>query len=428
MNPKITAIAAVLALGAGLTACGGGAGSAKAATTAHGPIKIWYSNNPQEIAWGKQAVAAWNAAHPGERVPAEEIPTGKSSEEVIGAAITAGTEPCLIFNTSPASVPQFQQQGGLVPLSDFPDGASYIEARTGSRAAQYKSPDGKFYQLPWKANPVMIIYNRKEFAKAGIDANNPPLKTYDQFLATAGKLVSSHAAKYAIYPAPTSEFYQSWFDFYPMYIAESGGKQLVEKGKATFDSAAGDAVAQFWRTLYAKNLAGKEQYNGDAFGDGTAAMATVGPWAIANYQNKVDWGVVPVPTSQGTPAGQVQTFPDAKNAAMYASCKNRGTAWDFLKFATSKEQDGKLLSLTGQMPLRAGLQGAYPDYFAKNPAYAAFAQQAERTVEVPNVANSIEIWQAFRDAWSKSVIFGSADVRQSLSGAARKADSLASAS
>ena len=51
-------------------------------------------------------------------------------------------------------MPDFEKQGGLVPLNDFPGGASYIEARTGSSASMYKSPDGKYYQLPWKSNPV----------------------------------------------------------------------------------------------------------------------------------------------------------------------------------------------------------------------------------------------------------------------------------
>src|SRR6185436_14598278 len=122
----------------------------------------------------------------------QEIPTGKSSEEVIGAAITAGNAPCLIFNTSPASVSQFQKQGGLVPLDSFSDGT-----------------------------------------------------TYDDFLATLRKLVAAKAAKVAIYPAPSNEFYQSWFDFYPLYAAETGGKQLVEDGKSTFNSDEGKRVATF---------------------------------------------------------------------------------------------------------------------------------------------------------------------------------------
>jgi multiple sugar transport system substrate-binding protein len=425
MRLRLLVAASVTLLVGATTACGGGGGSSGAGnTSAHGPISIWYSNNAQEVAWGKQMVAAWNSAHPKEQVSAQEIPAGKSSEEVIGAAITAGSEPCLIYNTSPASVPTFQQQGGLVPLNDFPDGASYIQARTGTKADQYKSPDGKYYQMPWKSNPVMIFYNKKAFAKAGISTTAPPLSSYSDFLATAKKVVSSGAAKYAIYPAPSSEFYQSWFDFYPLFAAASGGKQLVENKKATFDSDEGKAVAGFWQQIYAQNLAGKEAYNGDSFADGIAAMAIVGPWAISVYQGKVDWGVVPVPTAQGSSGDQVPTFSDAKNIAIYASCKNRGTAWDFLKFSTSADQDGKLLDMTGQMPLRQNLQQQYPAYFTAHPQYTTFAAEAAHVVEVPNVPNSIQAWQTFRDAWTKSVIFGKQDPGQALTDAASKINQL----
>ena len=81
-------------------------------------------------------------------------------------------------------------------------------------------------------------------------------------------------------------------------------------------------------------------------------MAIVGPWAIAFYGDKVQWGSVPVPTKDGKSADETYTFPDAKNIGMYTSCKNQGTAWDVIKFATSKAQDGKLLDVTGQMPIR----------------------------------------------------------------------------
>ncbi|WP_328321481.1 extracellular solute-binding protein [Kribbella sp. NBC_00382] len=424
MRRTITAAALVVALAA-ITACGNG-DTGSSGATARGPITVWYSNNAEEVAWGKQMVAAWNAGHPDQKVTAQEIPTGKSSEEVIGAAITAGNAPCLIFNTSPASVSQFQKQGGLVALDDFPDGKSYVEDRSGDVAQQYKSPDGKYYQLPWKANPVMIFYNKKAFAKAGIDTAKPPLSTYDEFLATSRKLVSSKAAKFAIYPAPSNEFYQSWFDFYPLYAAETGGKQLVENGHATFASDQGTEVARFWRTLYAGKLASQEKYTGDSFVDGTAAMAIVGPWAIATYQGKIDWGVVPVPTSTGKSLAETYTFSDAKNVAMYSACANRGTAWDVLKFATGKDQDGKFLAATGQIPLRKDVTTEFAGYFAKNPDYRVFADQASRTVGVPNVPNSITIWQTFRDAYSRSVIFGRQDPAQALGAAAQKVDQLVS--
>ena len=88
-------VAAALTLSLTLAACGGGGGSSSSseANTTRGPIKIWYSNNADEVKWGKAVVAAWNKDHANEQVTAEQIPAGKSSEEVIGASITAGNTP-----------------------------------------------------------------------------------------------------------------------------------------------------------------------------------------------------------------------------------------------------------------------------------------------------------------------------------------------
>jgi multiple sugar transport system substrate-binding protein len=422
----LTTSAAVVALG--LTAACGGGGDAENARSAKGPIKVWLSNNPEEITWGKAMVKEWNSSHPDEKVTAQEIPAGKTSEEVIGASITAGNAPCLVFNTSPAAVPQFQKQGGLVPLDDFSKGAEYVESRSGDSAEQYKSPDGKYYQIPWKQNPVMIFYNKDLFKKAGLDTSKPPLTTYADFLATSKKIVDSGAAPAAIAPAPSSEFFQSWFDFYPLYAAESDGKQTIEDGKATFDSPAGKDVWNFWHEMYAKGYSPKEKYDGDSFADKKAAMAVVGPWAIAVYKGKVDWGIAPVPTKDGAAPGDVYSFTDAKNIGLYSACKNQQTAWDLLKFATSKDQDGKLLETTGQMPIRTDLATTYASYFAKHPEYKMFADQASRTVEVPNVPNSVEIWQNIRDEFSSSVIFDKTPVDDAISKAAASADDLASGS
>jgi len=405
------------------TGTSGGGGEAEGPLGARGPIDIWLSNNAEEKAWGEAMVDAWNADNPDEKISAQEIPAGETSEAVIAASITAGNAPCLIFNTAPAAVPQFQKAGGLVALDGFEDSAAYVTERSGERADQYRSPDGNLYQMPWKANPVMIFYNKEMFTAAGLDPENPPLSTYDEFLDTSRTLVSEGGAQAAIWPAPTSQFFQNWFDFYPMYIAASG-KQLVEDGEATFATDEGFGVADLWRTLYDEKLAPREEHTGDSFADGLAAMATVGPWAVAVYGDKVDWGVVPVPTPDGMAAEEVQTFSDEKSIGMFTACDNQATAWDVLKFATSEEQDGALLEATGQMPMRTNLVDTYADYFDANPNYVAFAEQADRTLEVPNVANSLEVWQTLRDAWSKSVIFGDGDPEEALTAAAEEINTL----
>lgn len=417
----MTAIVAVGALA--LTACSAG-GSTTPAGEGRGDITIWYSNNEQELQWGKQMVEAWNAANPDEQIKGQEIPAGKSSEEVIGAAITAGNAPCLIYNTAPSAVGQFEKQGGLVNLSQLDGGPAYIEDRSGDIAQQYQNQDGEYFQMPWKSNPVVIFYNKDFFEQAGLDPENPELATYDEFLATSKTLVDAGVSKVAIQPAPTSEFFQSQFDFYPLYAAETGGKQIVEDGTATFADQAGYDVADFWATMYQNDYSSKEQFQGDSFAEGYASMAIVGPWAVSVY-DEVNWGSVPVPTKDGTPAEDIWTFSDAKNIGLYSACENQATAWDVLQFSTSIEQDQQLLEITGQMPIRKDLQSTYADYFAANPAYEAFGDQASRTVEVPPGPNTVQMMQAFRDAWSESVIFGKGDTKTALDDAAKKIDEIA---
>src|SRR5690606_12435371 len=196
--------------------CASGGGSGAGSADGEGPIDISLSNNEQEVAGGTAVVDAWNAEHPDAQVMAQEIPAGSSSEEAITAAITAGTAPCLVYNISSAAVPGWVRQGGLVNLSELEDGASYIEDRVGDGAQTYLTDDG-YYQLPWKSNPVMVMYNKAVFEKAGIDPENPDMATYDDFLAGARKIVDSGAADSAIWPSPTNEFFQPWFDFYPLY-------------------------------------------------------------------------------------------------------------------------------------------------------------------------------------------------------------------
>ncbi|KQO60030.1 extracellular solute-binding protein [Curtobacterium sp. Leaf261] len=429
MHRRMLAIGTALAAAVALTISGCASGNTVAgpeARTKHGPITIWYSNNAQEVTWGKGLVSSWNKDHPDEPIKAQEVPAGKSTEEVIGAAITAGTTPCLVFNNLPAATGQFQKQGGLVDLSKFPGADAYIEARSGKTADQYKSPDGDYYQMPWKSNPVMMFYNKKVFAKAGLSTTDPKLSTYADFLAAAAKIKATKAAPFAIYPAATSEFFQPNFDFLPLYAAETGGTGLLNADqKATFDNAAGKDVTDFWKTVYAKGYAGKDQLQGDAFATGQAAMAMVGPWAVASYKGAVDWGVVPVPTKDGTAASKTWTFPDAKNAAMYASCKNQGTAWDVLKYATSPAQDKALLQTTGQMPIRKDLASTYADYFAKNPSYQEFGAQAARTVDDPTGPNSTAVLQAFRNFYTKAVISGDGSLDDQLAAAAAKTGQLA---
>ncbi|MDQ1204603.1 sugar ABC transporter substrate-binding protein [Microbacterium sp. SORGH_AS_0862] len=430
MKRSISAAVALVAVAVPLAACSSGGGDAASTELTSGPITIWYSTNEQEIAWGKAVVEAWNADHPDEQVTAEAIPAGKSSEDAISAAITAGNTACLVYNTAPAAVPSFQKQGGLVNISKtFDDGESFIAERSGDAADGFRSPDGDLYQVPWKANPFMLYYNKTAFAEAGLDAEAPKLSTYDDVLAAAKAIKDAGAADYALYPPASGDYTNALFDFYPFYLANSDGTQLVADGAATFTSEAGMQTLEFWKTLYADGYSSAEAYSGDAwagpFADGVAAMGIAGPWGAAQFDGKVEYGVVPLPTADGKTLEETYTFGDSKNVGLYTSCQNKQTAWDFAKFSMDADNDLALLETTGQFPIRTDLTEVAGDYLAANPLLATFAQAVPLTVDVPNIANATEIWQTFRDTWGAAVQSGQGDLAEQMKSAADKIDSLA---
>ncbi|MFF0344771.1 ABC transporter substrate-binding protein [Kribbella sp. NPDC004875] len=435
MRRKARVAAAVLAAMAvlPLAACGsggsGGSGGAAATALSSGPIDIWYSTNKQEIAWGDKVVKAWNDQHPDQQVKAQAIPAGKSSEDVIAASITAGNAPCLVFNTAPAAVPAFQKQGGLVNLTTtFDDADKYITARSGAAAEGFRSGDHGLYQVPWKTNPFMLYYNKDVFKKAGLDPEHPKLATYDDVLAAAKAIKDSGAADVAIYPPATADYTNVNFDFYPFYLANSDGTQLIKDGKATFTGDRGMETLRFWQALYAKGYASAEAYSGDMwagpFADGTAAMGVAGPWGKAQFDGKVKYGVVPIPTAAGKAADATSTFADSKNIGLFTACKHKSTAWDFVKFATNAQNDLALLETTGQFPTRADVTKLAAGFLGRNTFFEPFAAAVPRAVDVPNVPALTERMQAFRDAWASAVQSGKGDLNGTFGDAATTIDGL----
>ena len=67
-------------------------------------------------------------------------------------------------------------------------------------------------------------------------------------------------------------------------------------------------MANFWKSLYDQNLAPNEAYKGDSFGDQKAAMAIVGPWAIAGHDESKP------------PSGRISNSPSKYVTPRVANC------------------------------------------------------------------------------------------------------------
>jgi multiple sugar transport system substrate-binding protein len=111
------------------------------------------------------------------------------------------------------------------------------------QTAQY---DGKTYGLPWIAQPVMLYYNPKLFAAAGV---SPPDEswTWDDFKAAAEKLTIDTNGDGAV------DQYGTAFNGWPpihMFIWQAGGEVISEdKATSPINSPQAIAGAQFYADI-----------------------------------------------------------------------------------------------------------------------------------------------------------------------------------
>ena len=63
----------------------------------------------------------------------------------------------------------YAKAGVLIPLDTLKGFLEFIHERCDSAVIkEITSSDGHIYQVPWKVNPIMTIYNKNMFAANGI--------------------------------------------------------------------------------------------------------------------------------------------------------------------------------------------------------------------------------------------------------------------
>ncbi|HET7001090.1 MAG TPA: extracellular solute-binding protein, partial [Puia sp.] len=132
-------------------------------------LLFWCANNPREIDLCISVADQWNHTHPGNTVHLQPVPEGQSSEEVILAAVVGKTTPDIYANMWQGNVEMFARAGVLIALDTLKGFLQFIHERCDSAVIrEITSVDGHIYQVPWKVNPFMTIYNKSLFQKNGI--------------------------------------------------------------------------------------------------------------------------------------------------------------------------------------------------------------------------------------------------------------------
>ena len=394
--------------------------------TKHKELLFWCSNNNQEIKLCTNLTNAWNKNNPDASIHIQPVPEGQSSEEVILAAVVGKTTPDIYANMWQGSVEMYAKAHDLIPLDTLKGFLEFIKERCDSNVIkEITSSDGHIYQVPWKVNPIMTIFNKSLFTANKIDS---PPKTYSAYLQDAQTFKNNNSnssvTKRFGYTEVSPLWYQRLFNFYPLYLAASDGASLVKNNKAVFNNNYAIEVFRFLQSLYTNDYFSKEGSgsSSDPFVEQTIATKWTGPWEIPYLKNiptrhfEFDYYPPIVPDNH---SGPVYTYADPKNIVIFNSCKNPQVAWDFIKTIIDKQGDLQLLELTQQLPIRKNLESDnfFTNYFKKNPIMITFAKEIPYLKGVDNCEQIVEVLDIISQEYEACVVYGKKTPEKAISDA-----------
>ena len=400
-------------------------------------LTYWPAANPPETRLAMRLAAQWNAENPDVQVRVQPLPAGRSSEEVLLAAIVAKATPDVSSNVSSALLARLVRAGGVVRLDNRVATSARLKERTNSAMlASLRLPDGGIYAFPWKTNPEMLMYNVDLLRAAGV---RPP-RTHSELLDAFKRLTrdtdgDGRPDRWGLWATLKTTWYERFYDFYPLYLAGSGGKTLVVNGKVVFENEAAVAALELFRRGFAEGGLPHSNFaiGRDPFIDGTVAMKIIGPWFLKELNELkvvgLHFDVVPVPAADSADPEKHFAFADLRSIAIFSTTRHPDEAARFVAYLTSPAADRLLLEEASQLPYRRGL-ATDPRFTASLrswPTLSTYAKYVERTRDIDVDPDVVEIFDLISEAYEESAIYGKVPVRQALAHAAAEARNIVNA-
>jgi multiple sugar transport system substrate-binding protein len=394
-------------------------------------LTYWPAANPVETRLANRLAAEWNRQHPDVRVLVQPLPAGRSSEEVLLAAIVAKATPDVSSNVSSALLARLVRAGGVVRLDNRVATSARLQERTTpAMLASLRLSDGGIYAFPWKTNPEMLMYNVDLFRAAGLE----PPRTQSELLNVWRRLArdtdgDGRNDRWAMWATLKTTWYERFYDFYPLYLASSGGRTLVKDGKVIFDNDAAVGALELLRRGFAEGSLPRSNFalGRDPFADGHVAMKIIGPWFVKEMDElKVPglrYDVVPVPGADGTAPADRFAFADLRSIAIFSTTRHPDAAARFVAFLTSPAADRLLIEEASQLPYRRGLSNdaRFAHSLTRWPTLATYATYVERARDIDIDPDVVEMFDLISEAYEESAIYGTVPVRTALAKAAAEA-------
>lgn len=228
----------------------------------------------------------------------------------------------------------------------------------------YRSND-KLYGIPIDYNMLGLFYNKAMFEKENLE----PPTNWEELKETAKKLTGDGVFGLSL---------QNEIARFHPFAVQNGATIMKEGAKGPIvNSPEFIEAVEFWISLFQEGIATTpqdigENWDGDVFGKGLAAMTVEGGWLCKYMQNQypdIDYGVVVLPSHK-----EKSTLTFCNAWAMPASSENKEAAFAYIMSASSPEGQKFQFPDQNAIPSRKSLA---KEYLKLYPAWEAFTKQAD---------------------------------------------------
>ena len=330
-------LAAVLAFGM-LTACSrGGKGNS-------GSISIRFAtwDDAEDLDAQQALVDRFNSSNSNIKVAIEAY--GDDFDAKIAASMGSKDAPDVMYMWN---YPAYY--GGLEVLDPYIEKegknfrSNYFEA-----VWTYNSISGKVYGMPVGFTTHVLYYNIDMFDKAGVSYPNESWTWND--LRNAARIITEYyndgKTKGFVFPLEYDPY------DYEMYLWANGTAFSDASGKIDgfVNGPAAVEVYTFFQNLLKDGyaVADEDGYGTSIIRNGSAAMYINGSWPISGLRDAgINFNVAPLPMFK--PGQKAPSILSSSGLAMSVDSKNKGAAWEFIKFWTGT--DANIARIDYELPV-----------------------------------------------------------------------------
>jgi multiple sugar transport system substrate-binding protein len=310
---------------------------------------MWGS--PEELAVWQKMVDEFQASHPNIKVSVD-VSDWESYWNKLQTLFAGGTPPDVFAMDAPLYL-DWQSRGVLLNLQPYLDASpGLLDGFYPVTLQVYKQDDG-YYGLPRDFQTIVLYYN-----KAMFDAAKLPYPTDDwtlDDLRNAAKQLTKDTNGDGVtdqwgFAADLYDMELFWSEVLWSYgasiISDDHSKTLLNDGKAQDAWKFIASMALEDKSLPDPNQA--QQFGGDPFAAGVAAMTTIGHWVVPQYAAlDFPWDVAAFPAG---PAGR-STSVNSAGIVISKGSQHPDQAWEFVKYAVSASGQTKLTELGFAIPV-----------------------------------------------------------------------------